>query len=261
MLNTFSRFIGACCKDGQTKSGVELAPIIIKKALGIQDMPMIENFQSDIGYKDLFNIHNSLIKKDLLPITIGGDHSIAFSTVASSVEYFKDDLTVIWVDAHADIHTRFSSLTNNLHGMPLGGLLGHDNIFNFQEIQPSQLIYIGLRDVEEYEQQKINDLGIENYTAEDIKNTSLTEILEKIYNTTEYVHMSVDVDVIDPEYFKSTGTPVDNGLTIKDTKEIISKFRPKIKSIDFVEFNPLLTDPNQSNKDLNTLKQLISIVH
>tara|TARA_B110000208_G_scaffold51501_1_gene67645 strand:+ start:5759 stop:6535 length:777 start_codon:yes stop_codon:yes gene_type:complete len=258
-MRTFSQIIGASCKYGQPKIGVETAPELLKDSMAI-NMPIIDNFEDD-GYTKLFNIHNKCLSENLLPITIGGDHSISFSTVASSVKYYQGDLTLIWVDAHADIHTRDSSETKNMHGMPVGGLLGHDNIFNFPELKPQQLIYIGLRDVDEYEQQIIDSLDIEHYTAEFVRNHSLSDILENIYNKTEAIHLSLDVDVMDPIHFGSTGTPVEDGLSIKETKQILSKFKPKIKSVDFVEFNPSLTNTAQATRDLETLTQLINIVY
>lgn len=246
MLNPFIKVISASCKYGQKKNGVEEGAKLLSKFLpNKKDVIHIDSFEND-GYKNLFNTHYDLLDNGYKPITIGGDHSISLSTVASSIKKFQEDLTVVWVDAHADINTRNSSTTNNLHGMPLAFLLGHDNIYDFPTMKPEQLIYIGLRDVDYYEKQVINELDIESYPMEYVRENSLSDILDNIYKRSEVIHLSFDVDSIDPTIISSTGTPVSDGLSLDNAHTIIKKLSPKIKSSDIVEFNPYLTDDNNA---------------
>ena len=225
-MRSVTKFIGACCKYGQKKDGVQLGPRALFNQMGIsEDVRYIDNFEHN-GYENLFEIHHYYLNTGWKPVTVGGDHSISLSTVASAAKKYKENLTVVWVDAHADIHTQNSSPSKNLHGMPLGSLLDYDTFGGTPHITPDQLIYIGLRDLEPHEQNVINNLGIKNYTMEDLKNTPLDNILTNIYNTSEVIHLSFDVDVIDPVYISCTGTPVKGGISYDDAKSIINKLSP-----------------------------------
>lgn len=259
-MSTFTKLIGASCKYGQRKDGVQLgAKYIFKHMRANNGVNYIDDFEND-GYKQLFNLHNTYLNNGWKPLTLGGDHSISLATVASSVEKYKDDLTVVWVDAHADIHTRESSPSQNLHGMPLGSLLGHDPLFNFPQIKPEQLVYIGLRDVDPYEQQIIRDLNIESYTMDDINKHSLNDILSNVYKNSEAIHLSFDVDALDPVYISCTGTPVKYGLSLNDATKIITKLKPKIISSDIVEFNPLLGNKKQALKEAFRIMDIIKML-
>tara|TARA_B110000211_G_scaffold232663_1_gene296918 strand:- start:825 stop:1664 length:840 start_codon:yes stop_codon:yes gene_type:complete len=260
-MRTFTKFIGACCKYGQEKNGVQLGPQTLLNGMGLSaDAIYIDDFDYS-GYENLYKLHYDYLRRGWKPVTIGGDHSIALSTVASSARVYKDDLTVVWVDAHADIHTPSSSPSQNLHGMPLGSLLDYDTPHSTPHITPGQLIYIGLRDIEPHEEKVINDLGIENYTMEDLKKTPLDEILTNIYNRTDAIHLSFDVDVIDPIYISCTGTPVKDGISYNDAEKIINKLSPKIISADVVEFNPLLGDKKQVLKETDQIIKLLDLLN
>tara|TARA_B110000967_G_C18847335_1_gene542691 strand:+ start:361 stop:1143 length:783 start_codon:yes stop_codon:yes gene_type:complete len=259
-MRTFTKLIGASCKYGQRKDGVQSGATNIFKHMGVhKDVNYVSNFEGG-GYQELFKVHNHYLTNGWKPLTVGGDHSISLATVASSVEKYKDDLTVVWVDAHADIHTRESSQSQNLHGMPLGSLLGHDALFNFPQIKPDQLVYIGLRDVDQYEKKVIQDLGIRHYTVADIDRYSLKSILSKLYRESTAIHLSFDIDALDPKYISCTGTPVANGLSYQDAVEIITTLRPKIISSDIVEFNPLIGDKKQTVKEAFRIINLIKLL-
>ena len=143
--------------------------------------------------------------------------------------------------------------------MPLGCLLGHDNIYNLPEIKPEQLIYIGLRDTELYEDETIKSLGVESYTMEDLQQNPLNEILTNIYNKTEAIHLSFDVDVLDPKCISSTGTPVEGGISFHNAYKIINRLSPKIISVDIVEFNPLLGTKEKMLKERESISNLIEL--
>ena len=192
----------------------------------------------------------------MLPET-SGLHSISLSTVASSLKKYGEALNVIWIDAHADIHTRKSSETKNTHGMPLGSLLGHDPFFNFPTLLPSQLTYIGLRDVDMYEKKVIYDNNITNYDMDYIKTHSIYCVVKHISKINGPIHLSFDVDSIDPDIFKCTGTPVKAGLNMTDIWKILSTIKDKTVSCDFVEFNPFLANSYYKRKDVITLLNII----
>ena len=257
MLRKNLKFIGACCKYGQTKDGVEQAPKIISNFFKKKYFDFID-IQDENGYIELFKLHNKYLQNSNNIITIGGDHSISLATCASSADIYKDDLKIIWIDAHADINTRDSSLTKNMHGMPVASLLGLDNIFKLPTINPEQIIYIGLRDLDDFEVETIKKLDIENYTTLDIKNKGINNILNNINIDNKKIHMSFDVDVIDPILFSSTGTLVNNGLDYTEVENIFDKFKPNLISADFVEFNTLLTEKIEGNHDSIKLFRLIN---
>ena len=251
-----TKFIGACCQIGQRKIGVDSAPMYISKYMPKLNIELITDFKES-SYLELYRTHNKYIKDNKV-ITIGGDHSISGATVASSLDTFGGELNVVWVDAHADIHTFASSETKNTHGMPLGSLMGHDKHYNIPLLNESQLTYIGLRDVDPYEQGVISDSDITVYDMDYIKNKSICNVIEHLNKITGPIHLSFDVDSIDPAEFSSTGTPVENGLTMTDVWTILDTIKDKTVSCDFVEFNPYLSNHLDAKRDTVTLSNMIS---
>ena len=261
MAKTGIKFIGACCKYGQKKPGVDIGPKYVKKYLPNLNFTYISELNGEFDYLKLYKEHNESLKKNKV-VTIGGDHSISLATCASSIKKYKDDLTIIWVDAHADINTRISSLSKNLHGMPVASLIGTDNIFNLPQINPNKIIYIGLRDLDQYEVNILKDLNIKNYDMNFIRNNGINKIIDEIKNTNNLnkIHLSFDVDVLDPCIFPSTGTPVENGISLYDAYMILGNFREKLVSVDFVEFNPELSDLKERNNDARKLGNMIKFI-
>ena len=255
------QLIGACCKYGQKKKGVEIGPQYISNHFSDYNLKYVTEKNNEFDYKKLYNEHNRYIQDNKV-ITIGGDHSISLATVASAVEKYKDDLTVIWVDAHADINTRISSISKNIHGMPVASLIGTDNIFNFPQINPEKIIYIGLRDLDDYEMDIIKKFNIKKYDIFDIKFKGIENVIKEIKekNEIDKVHISFDVDVLDPKIFPSTGTPVENGLQLFDAYMLLGHFKNHIVSADFVEFNPLLTNNKERYDDSRKLGNLIKYI-
>ena len=277
-----SKLIGACCNRGQQKLGVSKGPPFIYKyiydtnhmykdtsskllqkhnniytnvpkpnmdsirAFRMKDRDYMNTVDiydySGTGYRELYELHNYYLFQGKNVVTIGGDHSISISTAASSAQKYNDDLVLVWVDAHPDLHTRESSTSKNMHGMSAGSILGLDNIFDFPTIRPEQLIYIGLRDIDAHEQKIMQDYNIEYYDMDYIKRNGIKQILHNIRNIDAPIHLSFDVDSIDPIYLKSTGTPVADGLTISDAWDVFTILKHNIVSTDIVEFNPELSD-------------------
>ena len=171
MLN----IIGACCRQGQKRLGVNLGPLriidTIKKIYPINySLISSEAFDTNVGYMTLYNKHLLLNNKKI--ITLGGDHSIGAFSVASSLYKYGDKLKILWIDAHADLNTRKSSKTKNTHGMPVASLLGLDNVWdiNLPIANSNQIIYMGLRDVDPFEKQMISKYDITSYYMKDMKN-------------------------------------------------------------------------------------------
>lgn len=258
-MRSSTKLIGACCNIGQQKLGVESAPHIMQKFYPKKKIEMIQTEGSGF-YKALFDHHNECLENNNV-ITIGGDHSISLATVASAAASFGPDLNVVWIDAHADIHTRVSSETKNVHGMPVASLLGHDNLFNFPEIKEHQLTYVGLRDVDEYEQLVLDFSTIRNYDMSYIGRHSIEKVADTLSNIDGPIHVSFDVDSIDPLEFASTGTPVKNGLSMADVWKILGALRDKTVSTDFVEFNPYISPQIcEPSRDAYILFELIEFM-
>ena len=152
------------CWQGQPKKGVHRGAEILSKYF--KDNPNIsikniktKHFDDKLnGYKKIFRENNKVFKKGRKPINLGGDHSISGATLASSIQNFGDDLRVIWVDAHADVNTIESSPSGNFHGMPIASALHlMEPWINAQPLKPEQIIYIGLRDLDPFEEEFIKE--------------------------------------------------------------------------------------------------------
>lgn len=200
------------------------------------------------------------------PIIIGGDHSVAMSSIAAGSETFGiDDYCVIYIDGHADINTDKTSSSHNIHGMPLASSLGLcDDELRIgplkQKLLGKNIYILGARSIDEPEYKIIEDNNVRLYKNDcffekfdDILDTIKTEIGNK------KVHISFDVDVLDPQYFVSTGYLMEKGLSIKAVESIIDfAFQNlDVVSFDIVEYNPLL---DNNSADLNTVVNFIKRV-
>jgi len=248
--------IGAKCSLGQKKRGVFYAPDYFKTTITV-------TIDSHHKYQTLYNTIYKLNTNKI--ITIGGDHSIGASTVSAiNDKCIKNNkkLSVIWVDAHADINTFKTSNTGNIHGMPVAFLLGLCSFpylkFDYF-LEPSQIHYIGLRNVEMKEYNFIKELGINYYTANDVNNYGIKPILKDIKNKVndDDIHISLDVDAIDPLIMPSTGTIEKNGLSLNDTLKIITSFE-KANSLDIAEFNPLIGNMNELDISMYAINKIIN---
>ena len=184
-------------------------------------------------------------------------------------------MAVIWIDAHADINTETSSYSGNAHGMPLAALMGlcKSKINNTDVLlNPLNVFWIGTRDIDEEEKKIIQLLGIENqfYTMEKINKLGMDSVMSQIRtilknNNVKNLHLSFDIDVMDPSVVFATGTPVECGLAERDCNLFIQSFSnkdmPKIVSMDFVEYNPFLDVGNQNGEwCIKTLKKLLNVL-
>ena len=209
------------------------------------------------------------LQENNFPIVISGDHSAALGSISGiKAAYPTKNIGVIWIDAHADIHSPYSSPSGNIHGMPLAAALADDNLdFQINEvsrettelwermkniaipgtkIESENLIYFGVRDTEEPEDKQIEKLDIKNYMVAEIRyrglKTCVDEAIDKLSNC-DVIYISFDVDSMDCDLISyGTGTPVAKGFDQYEIIEIINQFvaTKKVVCIEFVEVNPLL---------------------
>ncbi|KAK8087536.1 Arginase [Apiospora hydei] len=192
-------------------------------------------------------------------LTLGGDHSIAIGTVAGTAKAIRErlgrEIAVIWVDAHADINTPESSDSGNIHGMPVSFLTGlakednpeyfgwlkEDNMLNLKK-----LVYIGLRDVDPGEKKILRENGIKAFSMFDIDRHGIGRVMEMALahiGSDTPIHLSFDVDALDPMWAPSTGTPVRGGLTLREGDYICECVHEtgSLVAVDLVEVNPSLS--------------------
>ena len=213
------------------------------------------------------------LKDGFFPIVLSGDHSSALGTMSGiKAHYQKERLGVIWIDAHADIHTPFTTPSGNVHGMPIAAALGVDNEKNQvnevaeetarswerlknigiqgQKFLPSDLIYFGVRDTESPEEQMIDELNLKNYMVHEVRCKGLDRVMKEALDQlseSDMIYVSFDVDSLDCDLVsRGTGTPVSKGFDPNEVERIINhalKTR-KVVCLEVTEVNPLLDDGN-----------------
>lgn len=195
------------------------------------------------------------IRKGCFPLVLGGDHSIAIGTISGvSSAFQKQDkkLGVLWIDAHGDMNTHETTPSGNIHGMPFAAILGKGTPElisvngDFQKIKPQNAVLVGVRSLDLREQKLIRESGITVYTMEDVDKRGIFEVMleavEIASNYTDGLHMSLDMDALDPQIAPGVGTPVRGGLTYREAHsamEIIARSE-KLCSMEVVEVNPIL---------------------
>lgn len=192
------------------------------------------------------------------PFIIGGDHSIGMGSIAGASKFHKE-LAVIWVDAHGDINNSETSPSGNIHGMPLAASMGigheilTDLYYKGQKVKPENVYIIGARDLDEGEVLLAEELKVNLYTMETIRDIGLgnvvKEVISKVKSSNiDAVHLSFDIDVLDSEIVPGTGTKVPEGFTKEEGKFILKEILEEgfVKSMDFVELNPVLDIDNKT---------------
>ena len=238
------------------KPGVANTPHIIKNILHPSrniffNIPCKKNLYSNLDH--LYKINNSIPTPK---INIGGDHSMALGTVVSSLCRYPN-MKLIWIDAHPDINTYEKSASGNFHGMPLSFLTNLENQKKFPFIQNylpfKNILYIGIRDIDPFEKEIIEKYNINLLTVSEIQN-SLSSSLKKITSFIDNspIHISLDVDGLDPSIIPCTGTPVKGGFNLSEILDIISILkRENIINMDFAELNLELGNQSEKIKSLD----------
>lgn len=211
--------------------------------------------------KVLSAMTEKIMMKGNFPLILGGDHSIAvgsISGVAAFARRKRKKVGVLWVDAHGDLNTPATSPSGNVHGMPLASLLGFGpNELKyvggkFKKIIPDNVAIVGVRSLDDGERKLIESTGIHVYTMSDIDRQGIHRIMKKalakVSSGTDYVHVSFDLDSVDPTIAPGVGTPVKGGLDYREAHLIMeSVFEAKIMtSLEIVEVNPILDEQNRS---------------
>lgn len=276
--------IGVPSDYGQRRRGVDMGPSAIRYAgvaerLGL--LGYVVNDEGDIrvfqeletqnedstlrNLREVINLSSELavavtkvVEKNAVPLILGGDHSIAIGTLAGLGNHYEN-LGVIWFDAHADINTPDSTPSGNIHGMPLAISLGlgDERLTHLMgyapKIKKENIIIIGARSIDEGERVLIKELGIKVYTMHEIDRLGMTHVMEDAISYLKVrhvdgVHLSLDLDALDPLYTPGVGTPVLGGITYRESHLAMEMLQEAgfISSAEFVEVNPILDERNRT---------------
>lgn len=217
-------------------------------------------------------LYNEIKQDNNFPITLGGDHSIAIGSALASIKK-EEKLGIIWIDSHGDYNTFETTRTGNIHGLPLA-VLNHqtgDRLSLFHDgnyYLPENTVIVGGRDIDPWEMPVIEKAGATVFSTKDIKKQGISTIIKKAIdiasNNTKGIHISFDIDVIDPEIAKGVSVPAINGITDEEAYQItdeVLKYKDKIKSWDLVEFNPLKDIDKKTEKiAVNILEKIINSI-
>ncbi len=184
-----------------------------------------------------------------IPITIGGDHSISIGSI-SGVAKKNPKIGLLWVDTHGDLNTPETSITQNIHGMSLATILGkgHQSLISLFEkkIKSKNIVLLGVRSLDIKEKIILKQSGISYFTMNDIDENGISNIMHKVVkilkNNTTGIHVSFDLDVIDPVHFSSVSTPVTGGINLREAHVILEMIAETnlLTSLDVVELNPFV---------------------
>jgi arginase len=202
-----------------------------------------------------------------MPVVLGGDHSLGAGSVAAAAEWGRRSkqlpIGLLWVDAHGDMNTPATSLSGNVHGMPLAALLGPEpaelsKIGTFApKVLPEHTVLVGIRNLDEREKVAVRDSGVHVFTMKDIDRQGIASIVEQAVKLagsgTAGIHVSFDMDVCDPQIAPGVGTPVKGGLDYREAHMVMEIVADSglLTSLDLVEVNPTL-DVRNATAQLGT---------
>lgn len=215
-----------------------------------------------------------ITKENRFPIVLGGDHSIASGSITGLLKTTQaDNLCILWIDAHIDANTNTTSPSGNMHGMPVSLLVKElrpqwptvpELEFIKAQLSLKNFCWIGLRSIDYYERLMMEKYGINYFDMRDIERMGIEKVVQKALeainpNGERKLHVSFDIDSLDPVHANSTGTPVVGGLTLREGVFIMEEAfnTGMLSSIDLVEVNPCLGDPKDVENTLNSAKLII----
>lgn len=293
-INKQLSLIGVPLDLGADRRGVDMGPSAIRYAKVIERLQNLgydvddrgdivvrrpDSYYSDssnLKYLDEIERVNSelcrIVKEEIargaFPLVLGGDHSIAIGTIAGVLQH-KKRLGVIWFDAHADINTPETSPSGNIHGMPVAVSmgLGHERLIGIggqnNKLDPKNFVMIGIRDVDPGERRRLCELGIKVFTMHEVDILGMAQVVNEAIKIatdgTDGVHLSFDMDVMDPIYAAGVGTPVMGGLTYRESHLAMGLISAAniVNSAEFVEVNTVLDIRNQTAKMAVTLMSML----
>ncbi len=283
IMNKLS-IIGVPMDLGQTRRGVDMGPSAIRYAgvmerienigYSVEDKGNIEIALAERVHSDentnlknlkavadaserLAQTVSDVITNKRFPLVLGGDHSIAIGTLAGVSRHYKN-LGVIWYDAHGDLNTADTSPSGNIHGMPLAASIGIGDealtrIGGYApKVKPENIVIIGARSLDEGEKELIKEKGIKVYTMHEIDRMGMTKVMEEtilyLRDKTDGVHLSLDLDGLDPHDAPGVGTPVIGGISYRESHLAMEMLAESqlITSAEFVEVNPILDERNKT---------------
>jgi len=195
---------------------------------------------------ELADVVHAIIERGNFPLVLGGDHSIAMGTIAGVARARGKAPGVIWVDAHGDINTPLTSPTGNVHGMPVHFALEQ------HAVDPKRMVFIGLRDVDDGEKKTIRDLGVRAFTMNDLDRLGMSRVLDEALSIVgdgeNSVHVSFDMDGVDPQEAPGVGTPVRGGISYREAHLLMEGVAASgtLGSLEITEINPILDRENQT---------------
>ena len=275
------RILGVPMDMGQSRRGVDMGPSAIRYA-GLQehlqrlgytvydcgnlDVPVVEEVterEPNARYVEAVaevcnRIYQEILTcmaEDDFAIVLGGDHSISIGSIAAMAR--RQPTGVIWVDAHGDFNTPETSPSGNVHGMPVAALIGQGALslvnvgYAGAKLQPSQIVMIGVRDLDPEERARLAESHISVFTMTEIDEHGIAEVTRRALdrlNFMDVLHVSLDMDALDPEDAPGVGTPVRGGISYREAHLLmeILAHSGKVRSLDIVEINPILDERNQT---------------
>jgi arginase len=201
------------------------------------------------------------LNNEHFPLCLGGDHSMALGAIGGIAAHCKTagkELGVIWIDAHADMNTDETTPSGNIHGMPLAAAvgLGHETLTGFNgitpKVKPGNCVIIGARSIDDLEKQNIKQAGVQVYTMNDVDKLGIHRIISRVLKqfnqTVDHIHVSFDVDSVDPSVAPGVGTPVPGGLSYREAHLLMETIAECgcMSSLEITEVNPILDYMNKS---------------
>jgi arginase len=281
------RIIGVPMDLGQSRRGVDMGPSALRgaglqssiKKLGLQvedigNLSVKQPEEMPIGEKrakylqeiaetcnDVAVATEKSLTEGLLPLVLGGDHSIAAGVAAGVANHFrkeKKQIGYLWLDAHGDMNTPESSPSGNVHGMPLAAIMGYGapelvDLLGFKpKAEPGNIVIVGARDLDAQERKIVKKSGIHVFTMRDIDERGMrdvmSEALKYAMDDTAGIAVSLDMDFVDPADAPGVGTPVRGGVTYREAHlamEMIADTEAMV-SLEVVEINPILDEHNRT---------------
>lgn len=275
--------IDACTDLGVSVDGAALGPEILTEDFSNENVGNIyilhadedgkekekDNKKKNLKKLNEFNIelYNRVLKsidEKKFPLTIGGDHSLVIASALASIKK-NQNLGIIWIDAHGDYNTFKTTITGNIHGLPLAVIDGYEKMYladfhNGSFYNSKNTVIVGGRDIDPLEQENLKDAGVTVFTTEEIHKRGMKAVMEDAIkiacNNTNGMHISYDLDVIDPVICPGVSVPAKNGINLEEAYEAVDeiiKYKDKLKSLDLVEYNPLKDIDNKTKVIAKTI--------
>lgn len=207
-------------------------------------------YEIDKYNTELYKAIVEKMQEDYFPILVGGDHSVAVASALAAAKKYTD-VGIIWIDAHTDYNTFDTTVSGNIHGLPLAAINGYKNhelryFHDGKVIQAAKTVIVGARSIDDAEKDNIKYSGVTVFTTDDIKEKGIEAIMDEAFKIAGYktkgIHISYDLDIIDPDEAPGVSVPEFDGLTEEEGMQIseyIVKHIKQVTSFDLVEFNPL----------------------